>query len=636
MKNRTKLGIATVGYMIFWAAWLVILALISPLNHDEHQFLTSGWLIRQGYWPWRDFPLFQMPLWPMCYAGLAALTNWLLLGGRLMSALSAWAMAWLLWQWGRRLLSSSVVMRCCWWSSLWLLAAHPILVYTAVKSWNHSSGLWFACLALAAWMQTQWQPMRWQWPFWSGVALALAAGLRLTYAVLGLPLLLAWLTQPQPERTIKYWVAGGVVGLLPSALWISVAPQRWYEQAVQFHTQVDAAYFESFGGAMSWAQRGAYLWDVLSANYYLPFSLGAILLGLLAFAFRQKGTSSQLRVWAVAMGAAAMLCWAAVQKVIVFTQYFYTPLPFLLVACWAAIASFAERHRKFVAGTWALWCVVALWNQREVFSAFAKWRTPEQWTPRKVHQWGRSLRAFVPSDTVLTLSPLYVLEGGGAVFPEWAASPFAWRTASFWPPDKRHLNHIVGPDELYTFTTQHHVEAVLTGFEPGIEEALDGWAQRQGFTPVMPNDGPACLWTNRKLQARQCVDAHAGPLELSGRFGPSLRDTLLPAHPFASWWWKSSVEVRIPRPKPQHEWLLVVELRRGDQLLLWRARRLSPYFMRVGQWQHLWLAISWTGQLQGNEWVKTYVWRPSGAWQPTLLRHFQLERARLTTEPAVR
>ncbi len=603
--------------------WLLLIACTQPLNHDEHQFLAAGRLMRHGLWPWRHFPLFQMPLLPMWYALLSFGTDWLLLAGRLTAALAAWSVLLWVWRWTVRLAGSGFAGRLMATAIVFMLAVHPVLVYAAAKAWNHSAGLWLTCLATGWWLQAHRGAMGWRVPFLSGLALALAAGVRLTYAVAGLPLLVGWLwlSYIRQRGLVGWWVVGGMVGLAPVLACAAAAPERFFDQTVRYHVLVDAIYFRSLGGAMDWPQRLAFAWDVLTANYYLPFSLGAMLAGF--FAFRQKKHRS---VWLMAVGTALMLLWAGLQKVVVFTQYFYVPLPFLALALACGAAAFAERQRQMAVGVLVLWAAVQGWNQRAVFSAFAKWNQPERWTPVALHRQAQRIVALTGPDTVLTLSPLHVLEGGGAVFPAFAASPFAWRTAAFWPEDMRARNGIVGADQLDDFARSHTIRAILTGFEPGIEDALDRWAEARGMTPLMPDDSPAVLWLQRHLVGRRLADSLAGPLVVHGEWGPSLRDTLSATH--APLWLKASLELHVPEPKPRHPVLLVLELRRGDELLHWQARKLLPFYMKAGQWQRLWLACRIEGPLTGGELLKAYLWRPQGG-ADTAVRRLTLETAQI-------
>ncbi len=606
--------------VLLLSIWLVVLALTQPLNHDEHQFLASGWLMAQGLWPWRDFPLFQMPLLVALYGLWACVSDWLLLGGRLLAALAAAiALGWVWWRarwlWGAR--GGGVVAT----ALVAMLAVHPQVVYAAGKAWNHSVGLLFACLAVEAWLAAGRQPRAWHWPFLGGVALALAAGVRLTFAVLGLPLLWAWGHRRYRWGAWGWWLAGGLVGLLPLSLFVLAAPVQCFDQTVRFHSLVDTSYFRALGGAMGASQRLAYALDLLGANYYLPFSAGALLAGLPVFWWRKHRA-----VWLSCVGVALALLWAALQKVVVFVQYFYAPLPFLALALACGLAAFAERHKKWVVRVVVCVAAVMVWNQRSALEAFAKWNRPEEWTPVRLHRQAQQWMRVADADTVLTLSPLYALEGARAIYPAFAASPFAWRTARHWPPAMRARNGIVGPDQLSAFAQAHGIRAVLTGFEPGIEDALDDWAEARGLTPVMPDAHGVLLWLDRPLARVRTADSVAGPLPLEGVWGPAIRHELDSCG--VPLWLQAELEVRIPEVRPSREWLLVLELRRGDELLLWRARRLWPFVMAPGRWQRLWLASVFEGPCTGAE-LKAYLWRPQGG-APTQVRRFALRMAAMS------
>src|SRR5438034_5137887 len=75
--------------VFFGGVSLLLLAqsLLKPLDHDENQFVASGWLIaRAGLLPYRDFPYFHLPYLSLVYALPFLVTNYLLLTARLISA----------------------------------------------------------------------------------------------------------------------------------------------------------------------------------------------------------------------------------------------------------------------------------------------------------------------------------------------------------------------------------------------------------------------------------------------------------------------------------------------------------------------------------------------------------------------
>ncbi|MEZ4555082.1 MAG: hypothetical protein R2854_01275 [Caldilineaceae bacterium] len=54
---------------------------------------------------------------------------------------------------------------------------------------------------------------------------------------------------------------------------------------------------------------------------------------------------------------------------------------------------------------------------------------PAEWRPNKLHAQGQWAMNLVGDGPVLTLSPIPVLEGHAAIYPEFATGPFAWRGA---------------------------------------------------------------------------------------------------------------------------------------------------------------------------------------------------------------
>src|SRR5947209_5849539 len=72
--------VASVGLLQFAHAMQL------PLDHDENQFVASGWLIAHaGLLPYRDFPYFHLPYLSLVYALVFQFTTYPLFAARLIS-----------------------------------------------------------------------------------------------------------------------------------------------------------------------------------------------------------------------------------------------------------------------------------------------------------------------------------------------------------------------------------------------------------------------------------------------------------------------------------------------------------------------------------------------------------------------
>jgi hypothetical protein len=74
--------------------------------------------------------------------------------------------------------------------------------------------------------------------------------------------------------------------------------------------------------------------------------------------------------------------------------------------------------------------------------------------------------------TVMSLSPLFVLEAKRKIFPELANGPFLWRTADFVTPEQSEKYPFIGEKNLEAFMREKQPCAILLGHEERLEKKL--------------------------------------------------------------------------------------------------------------------------------------------------------------------
>ena len=96
------------------------------------------------------------------------------------------------------------------------------------------------------------------------------------------------------------------------------------------------------------------------------------------------------------------------------------------------------------------------------------------WEPLRVHRTSQSIAQAVPTTgPVLTLAPLYALEGGRTIYAELSCGSIVFRIGDLMSPQQRRQTHTVGPGTLTDLIKQNPPAAVLLGVEtPGYEAPL--------------------------------------------------------------------------------------------------------------------------------------------------------------------
>jgi hypothetical protein len=94
---------------------------------------------------------------------------------------------------------------------------------------------------------------------------------------------------------------------------------------------------------------------------------------------------------------------------------------------------------------------------------------------------------------VLTLSPIYPLEGGLPIYEQFASGPFAWRVSSLVPSSARATLHMVSPEELEAVLTAKPPAGILVGREADEEGEFVAYAMAHDFHPLEVGEG-LTLW----------------------------------------------------------------------------------------------------------------------------------------------
>ena len=111
----------------------------------------------------------------------------------------------------------------------------------------------------------------------------------------------------------------------------------------------------------------------------------------------------------------------------------------------------------------------------------ARLGNPRSWYPLQVHRLGQEIQAASTEAKVLTLTPIYPLDGGAEIYAEFATGVFAWRTGHLLTADERQAYQVISEEELNDFIRIDPPGAILVGLHPGQEGPLIDYAQRQGY-----------------------------------------------------------------------------------------------------------------------------------------------------------
>lgn len=475
------------------------------LRRDEFMFLPPAALL-DDYRLYDQLFYNHVPYSAWLFRGVHMLLPdlGLLAAGRL-TVFAAWLLllggaGWLGW----RLTRSAVVAAFCVAS---LLTADVLLGQTGMAATNNLLPLPFAMLGLGLIAVSLSEgELPFGRLFIAGVMLSIAAGFKVSAAAIIPAVAVACFLLPQdlslPQRTRRLALPvalGGAVGALPLFWLLVTMPDRFMAHVLGYHLGPQVAYWQA---NMS-AEPGLAL--TLEAKLRLAQTMwlsGTSLLALFVMLL------ALVLAWHRLTGAVAMVAAATISAAAMgflpspgFPQYFAPPLiglP-LLTALLVGRLDPAERAR-LVPGLLVACALMLTLAAPRLAPGLRALHDPDRLTPARLAAGAQALNdATLTPGPVATLSPLYPLQAGLPIYPEFAAGPFAYRVADVTPPGLRALYVMAGPRDLEALFAATPPAAILTGFDPGLERALVAYARRHGFqATVLPalNDryGQGTLW----------------------------------------------------------------------------------------------------------------------------------------------
>jgi hypothetical protein len=283
--SRESIGLERRLVALFVSAALLlgISLLTRPINHDEGQYVGAIALMRSGL-PYRDFAYLQTPLQPLLLAPLSFLSaGWLLVGARAANALfGLLSLALLLF--GLRGLTPR-------WAAIAVvvaLACTDVFLFGCSVARNDALPMMLLSAAVALLLQPGTLGKRSY--LTAGLLLGLAASAKISFALpaAGAGLFLAVQGREAGWRPILWFTAGGIAGLLPTAVMAMLAPEQFYFSVFTYSLEAPQQWRASVGQAKLLTPSGK-LHDLLKYSLY-----GSILPGILVGVLDRRRVSQLL------------------------------------------------------------------------------------------------------------------------------------------------------------------------------------------------------------------------------------------------------------------------------------------------------------------------------------------------------
>ncbi len=493
-------SIAAYCIVILLAAISFAYAMVKPLNHNEHMYISAA-LLSQHNTIYTDFAFVQMPYLPLFYNVHYQLTatHHYLLWGRICSWAVTVATGVLLFILMRR----RTPTRWLSFTILPLFLLNQVILDVQAESSNYAIPLGASVIAFACIVYAIQHPRLAPWLAASGgIALALATGTKLYYIVCFIPFTVVLVCYPREkslrQRIVGYilpFFVGSAVGLLPVAwFWVRDPAAFWFNN-IGFHT-TNTLWRWSLGQTFAMTPGGKITF-FLRLLFALPSNI--IFLGLvptcaIVVLTWQRHRRELLQHLPPSMVLALLLAFTTTTTLFTATpmvlQHASMPIPFVLFAFIssfsAPIVSIARRQRYALLLTGMLLATLGA-SGSTLLSHSPQLIQPAQWEVFNLHRTAQELQQFVPEGgTIATLSPLYALEANRTIYPELASGPFFYRVGDVLSEEQRQRFVGTSPNSICTLLKQMPPDAILVGFEdmPFLEEPLYTCAKDMGYTVI--------------------------------------------------------------------------------------------------------------------------------------------------------
>lgn len=478
---------ALVTILVFAAA-LSANSMTKEIGRDEQMYCTAGALLAQGKSIYRDFSYpSQLPYHPLLLAALyriAGTTHYLLMG-RLASALcDVLAVIGIIGIYRS-------LFRTYWRPGLLFgLAAatlflfNPLVDYTLGYAWNHDAVI--LCVILSLWLFVT-ADFHDRSRFWRialmGALLTAAAFMRATTVLAELLFLAAVL-----------WTAGGsiknriltaspfVVAALAAAAWpiwvIAQAPEAFRLNLIRIPA-IYGRWLHEVG--MTYSKLALTAVSLGTAGYLVLLVLTGYLFWITLRHPSNLDAQERRKAILAALLPIVFLIIAYIPPTM-WQQYLAIPVPFIVIGFAYPLASLRrgaekpEGEGRYVLAAWlvGIGALVAVVASPVVLYRSLAMLAPEHWTPIQLHKTSQEMAAKVPEPRlILTLGPLYALEGGCDIYPELSCGSIVYRIADLMSPEERQITHTVGPKTLNEMLATRPPAAVITGVEPSYFSFLE-------------------------------------------------------------------------------------------------------------------------------------------------------------------
>lgn len=504
-----NIGLTWLGLL---AVLLPLLAIVSPINHDETQYIAAAYLASEGLTPYRDFLYLQTPYQIYAFAPLfSVFAEHGFLAARIVTGMIGAAILAFVYLAQRKMhVDAARAVICC--ILLWL--SHTfIFSVTVVRNDALPALLLAAAILIAASRPNTAVAGRFRSIPWllTGVLLGLATGTKISFAAPALAFagypVWAYILKAMPLReaiTRSATIGVGLGAALLPLIWFrDAAPLAFDYGNFGYHAEAPLAWYAA-NGLEDRLTLVAKMRDVL-----LTLARGPALFALVIYGWLRIQSIRTHEAQASVLLLIDVLILAGLAATIAPTptwrQYampLLAPLFVGLGLVWQGRDRRLIEVPRYVKVAMSLAVIVGV--GQPVFQLW-KGTVGGDVSPIVIAREGHYLatqaaRLGLQGESV-SLSPEVILASGLSLDPTFATGPFAYRTAQLLAPAERIAMNITSPNDVVGYLETTRPDTIVTGYEnfdhvdqQGLEQPIEAFARAQGYRRVDSPYGDAVFW----------------------------------------------------------------------------------------------------------------------------------------------
>lgn len=451
-------------------------SMLKPLSRDENMYCSAGVLIADGKAVYKDFSyVAQMPYHPLLLAAVYKVTNttYFLLTARIISTLSDILTGFFIILIIRRLFSAFPLDGLLFaLLSIVLYLFNPFVDYANGYGWNHD--LVTLLVIISLWLCVSAHQAD-KTPYFkiaiSSALLSFATFMRPTFIFVQIIFYLFFIYEYSFYK--KWKIKKILLSILLPALAVSAWPIYLFAQAPDAFLidtikmpLLNSQLLHKIGMTLNKPQ--LFYFFLLTPTCIFSI-LTAIYLYTVIFLNRRQIQSQSVATPLLFVLLPLVFLATAFIPPTIWPQYFSAPVIFLILSlAWplSYLKKISAAHYKIALSIIFFTALISVMEYPEVLKRMPGLFTPEKWTPLRLHNLSLKICSNADkSKPVLTLAPLYAIEGSCKIYPQFSAGSFAYRIADRLSEKERKITSTAAPATLKNLVENNPPALVLTGTE---------------------------------------------------------------------------------------------------------------------------------------------------------------------------